>query len=786
MRIHTPFRWSSLVIALAAMASATTPSTAVEPPAKSGSARSKPARAERAAPALPQRLVDDAAASVAEVPLPVRKWSSNFRDLGVARPMGLRGVESEASVGVGVRRDEIVESARLTLTFTLSPSVLPNLSHLKVMLNDETVRTLVLDKDRLGTSQTVEIDLDPRYFADYNRFRFQFIGHYTLECEMPNHSSLWATVSNESRLDLTLRQLPIRNDLALLPAPFFDPRDNRPVVVPLVYGSAASMGVYKASGSLASWMGMLAGYRGNRFPVLVNQLPDRHAVVVATNASRPDFLKDLPPVERPTLMVQDHPRAPGAKLLLLLGKDDAQVQMAADALALGKAALSGQRIEVSGLVYPPATKPYDAPRWITTQRPVRLSELVSSPSDLQLRGSVLNDTVSIYTRMAPDLFTWNAKGVPLNLSYRYTPTTVSDHGTLNVSINNQFIEAYPLQSSGDRNTGKSTVLLPLFDDGNALTRSDLKIPAFMIGGDNQLQFAFQIPPNDLGRCRSSQPAELFAAIDPQSTIDLTGFRHYIAMPNLAAYANGGFPFTRMPDLAQTSVVLPNTPTAADLQIYLTAIARLSAATGYPGTRFRLVNAAQIRDVPESDLLVVSRGDSDGLLAGWHKHLPALVSAGVRSVQPLERAFGALSDLFLMEGGYRLSSSGGLATLEGDGPLAAMVGFESPLHPGRSVVALTATDDTAMDWLSKGLNDAGQIQRLRGDLSLFRAEAVESFRVQPVYYVGDLPWWQRLWFHLHGHPLILAAVGILTGLLLTFVAYGTLRAMARRRMEPDHG
>ena len=112
-----------------------------------------------------------------------------------------------------------------------------------------------------------------------------------------------------------------------------------------------------------------------------------------------------------------------------------------------------------------------------------------------------------------------------------------------------------LATQGVAGSGEQNVGFHIGTDANT---------AFMIGGDNQLQFAFQIPPNDLGRCRSAPPTELFAAIDPQSTIDLTAFRHYLAMPNLAAYANSGFPFTRVPDLAQTSIILPNQPTTADV------------------------------------------------------------------------------------------------------------------------------------------------------------------------------------------------------------------------------
>jgi hypothetical protein len=112
---------------------------------------------------------------------------------------------------------------------------------------------------------------------------------------------------------------------------------------------------------VASWLGVLASYRGNRFPVFQDALPPGHAVVIATNDRRPAFLKDMPPVEQPTLSMVAHPQVPGARLLLVLGKDDAQVQTAAAALALGKAALSGQSMRVTGLELPPPRKAYDAP-----------------------------------------------------------------------------------------------------------------------------------------------------------------------------------------------------------------------------------------------------------------------------------------------------------------------------------------------------------------------------------------------------------------------------------------
>ena len=715
---------------------------------------------------------------------PVSRWSVRLQDLGAGGVMRLRGTQSEASVGLGIRRDEQVESARLRLQFTLSPALLADLSHLKVSFNDQLIQTITLPKERLGQPHQVDLDIHPAYFADYNRLQFQFIGHYTLECEESEHSSLWAQVSGESVLDLRLRRLPLKTDLALLPAPFFDPRDSRQVDVAVVYGAAPGMGELKAAGVVAGWMGALAAYRGNKFSVFENELPLHSAIVVASNARRPDFLKDLLPVEQPTLSMMEHPELPGAKLLLVLGKDDAQLEQAVQALVLDRAALSGRTLQVNQLQLPELRKAYDAPRWVSSERVVPLGELVERPEELQLRGISLYDTIRVNARMAPDLFTWNARGVPLRLQYRYTPTPLSDRGALNVAVNGQFLKSYPLYASGE-NQGYVSALLPVIGDAPGKTLSELKIPAFMVGGDNQMQFTFAIPSVNLGRCRSTQPMELQAALDPQSSIDLTGFDHYIAMPNLAVFANSGYPFTKYADLSQTAIVLPSQPTVTDVQAYLTAVARMAASTGYVGTRFMLLSATQLEQARERDILLITHGDHDGVLQRWKADLPALLAAGQRSVQPLERGLNRFYELFRVGEGAPSKPGEGMTTLQGDGSLAAMVGLESPLMKGRSVVALTATDAEAMRLIAYSLSEIDQRNRLHGDLSLLRADAIDSFRINPVYYVGDLAWYKRLWFHLHHHPLLLALLGVVAGLAVTLVAYGTLRSMARRRLERDN-
>jgi hypothetical protein len=203
-----------------------------------------------------------------------------------------------------------------------------------------------------------------------------------------------------------------------------------------------------------------------------------------------------------------------------------------------------------------------------------------------------------------------------------------------------------------------------------------------------------------------------------------------------------------------------------------------------GTRFKLLKAADWEQARGTDMLVVAHADSDGLLARWGHNLPALIDKGSRSIRPLDRALGSVMDFFSIDTERRLASAGGKAILEGKGPLAAIAGLQSPLDADRTVVVLTATDTASLQTIANALTDPGKVQSMRGDLSLLRADAVESFRINPVYYVGDLPWWRKIWFALHSYPTLLALVGIVTGLLLSFIVFVGLRSMARRRLNPQ--
>ncbi|HVT34502.1 MAG TPA: cellulose biosynthesis cyclic di-GMP-binding regulatory protein BcsB, partial [Nevskiaceae bacterium] len=268
-----------------------------------------------------------------------------------------------------------------------------------------------------------------------------------------------------------------------------------------------------------------------------------------------------------------------------------------------------------------------------------------------------------------------------------------------------------------------------------------------------------------------------SAIDPDSTIDLRRFPHYTAMPNLALFANAGFPFSKYADLAETALVLPDQPSATDLEAALFLLGRMGRVTGVPAQRFTLAHAAEAGRLADFDLLVI---DAGSLLEQWKQNLPAVIDKSRRYITPQTPAPSYDREI---PDQPRQNPAAWKVDLNSSGPLGALLGFESPIGGKRSVIALTASSADALGSVLDALEDPAGVTQVRGDVAFVRGRDVASFEIEPKYYVGHLPLWLGLRFMLSDHPLLLALLGILAGLLLALTVHWQLKRIAARRLSP---
>ena len=747
----------------------------------------EPAQAPTApAPETPEQPVGQVMPGVPGADAPVVAQNGPSRDVKltfaqIAPPPGsmvLRGVNPNGSIEFGMRSDEVVSKAMLNLEYTPSPSLLPIQSQLKVYLNDELMGVLPVTKEQLGKKTLAQMPINPLFITDFNRVRLEFVGHYRDVCENPASSTLWLDVGRSSVLDLTYQTLPVKNGLSHFPVPFFDPRDNRQVTLPVVFAGSPDLMQQQAASIVSSWFGSRAGWRGQHFPVMYNTLPDRNAIVFATNDKRPDFLRDHPPVKAPVIEMISHPDNPYVKLLVVFGRDDNDLLQAAKGIAQGNILFRGDSVVVDEVKPLLARKPYDAPNWVRTDRAVTFGELKTYKEQLQSTG-LEPAAISLSLNLPPDLYLLRSNGIDMNLNYRYTTPPSKDSSRMDISLNDQFLQAFSLNSTQESN--RLLLRLPVLQ-GLIDGKTDVSIPALKLGAMNQLRFDFQymnpMPGGSVDNCVTFQPVQNHVVIGDDSTIDFSKYYHFIAMPDLRAFANAGFPFSRMADLSETIAVMPKNPNEAQMETLLDVTGTIGAQTGFPSINLNITDDSRQIQGKDADIMVI--GTIPDALKD-DKRIDLLVQATQSWVNTPMRQTTFPS--IMPDEADRAPDA--KSTITSAGAMAAVVGFQSPFNDQRSVVALLADSPRGYELLTEAMNDSGKRAAMFGSVSVIRESGVNSLRVGDIYYVGHLPWFERLWYALSNHPVLLAILAAVSVVLLAWVLWRLLRIISRRRLDPDN-
>jgi len=286
-----------------------------------------------------------------------------------------------------------------------------------------------------------------------------------------------------------------------------------------------------------------------------------------------------------------------------------------------------------------------------------------------------------------------------------------------------------------------------------------------------------MPGGSVDNCITFQPVQNHVVIGDDSTIDFSKYYHFLAMPDLRAFANASFPFSRMADLSETIVVMPKTPNEGQVSTLLDAMASVGGQTGLPAVNVTLTDdGSKIQD-KDADIMVI--GTIPDKLKD-DKRIDLLVQATESWVNtPLRQSDfpSIMPDKIDREATVK-------TRVNSSGPMAAIVGFQSPYNDQRSVIALLADSPRGYELLNNAMNDSGKRAAMFGSVSVIRESGVNSLRVGDVYYVGHLPWFERMWYALANHPVLLAIFAAISVVLLAWVMWRLLRIISRRRLHSD--
>ena len=721
--------------------------------------------------------------------LPPGQFDNRFTlsDVGVQDTVVLRGVDASHTVYFAVPQTEVVKTAVLHLRYHFSPGLLPAISHLKVSINGTLFATLPVVNSPRGAvadgtpGQKVSVTRESESSAlleatlpvpadmlvHDNQLTFEFIGHYTNQCEDPSHTTLWSQVDANSSMELTGNLLPLQDDLKLLPLPFYDPAVNLHPVVPIVFLNRPSMQAIQAAGVVASWFGVLTDYRSVRFPVSFGQIPQGNAIIISENAGELPASLNVQAASGPTIAIRTNPSDPYSKVLIVTGGSADDTLKAAQALSMHGDLWQGSQVGVN-FSHPARSKPDDAPRWLPTDRITTVGQIMNT-GDLQGDGSV---AVPIYMRIPPDLDLqdWNHGAVPFHMDYRYNPVPLANASTLQVFMNGAYVSSTPM---------------PHTDRATQRLQTNISVPIDDIQPFSQtmnVKFVFQIAKK--GACQDTAPLNLQGAIVKDSYLDIRGIPHLAVLPNLQLFANAGFPFTRMKDLSDTTVILPDSPAADEIETFLTLMGHFGAETGYPALDVTVAGPDGLKSDGRKDYIVLGTVEDQSAFGTLDDGLPVQISTGGLHIQDTQGFFAPMAHAW-----WKVRSSdrvqSGQLEVSGALPDALLEGIEWPRNSGKSVVVIAVRDHEVIPTFLSSFIRVSASSDISQSVSVLHGTEFVSYRIGNDHYrVGSISLltWLSLFFS--RFPASVVALVIVACLLIATFVRMSLRRRARLRLQGE--
>jgi cellulose synthase (UDP-forming) len=732
--------------------------------------------------------------TLAQKPVPPGSFDNTFRltDVNVPDTIVLRGVDAYHSVFFSVPQTQVVKTAKFHVYYHFSPGLLPDISHLKVSLNGTLFATLpvttqptqlnpdltpeqkvaeqqVLNVTRNENNALLEatLTMPAEMLVHNNELTFEFIGHYTLQCEDPSHSTLWSHVDSSSTIELAGSLLPLQNDLKLLPLPFYDAAVNLHPVIPIVFLSQPSQHAMRAAGIVASYFGILTNDHPVHFPVSFGTIPAGNAIVIGENATDLPASLNVTSISGPTIAMRTNPVDPYSKVLVITGDTPDNLVTAAQILVLQRDMLAGEQQTGQLVQKPRERKPDDAPRWLSTDKDKRATlGDVTEGNNLQGDGSV---PVGVYLRLPPDLY---MEGGPQNLgyhvSYRYNGIPLANESSLQVYMNGAYVSSTPMphteQASAKLDTVVPVPVVTLRPFSNSLL----------------MRFVFQIAKK--GKCQDTAPLNLQGAILKDSYLDIQDIPHWAIMPNLEIFANAGYPFTRKADLADTAVVLPDSPSSEEIEMFLTFMGHFGAQTGYPVLNLTVTDSSGMKSDRAKDYLVMGTMEDQPALGNLSQALPVRVDSSGLHIQDTQGFFAPLQHGWWKVRSSEHVQSGQLETSNGL-PDALIEGLEWPRGSSRSVVVIALRDKTVVSNFLDIFLKTSQSSDIQQSVSVLHRTHFVSYRIgNDSYRVGSLSWWIRFNMFFSEYPVFVVITTVIFCILMAALIRAMLRRRARTRLQ----
>lgn len=635
-------------------------------------------------------------------PLAAGKYVLEFnRSPVVGNRLRLRSIYDETRLRFTRPRAWKPKTAKLQVRFRHSPALYATRSNLTAYINGASVGSLPLNKKQ-GEIGSAIFDIPPDIIQDYNEVVLAALQNNSPTCTQdPFDPSLWTEILPDSKLVFDFQPQPIALNFSRYPYPIFDDLSLEPNQLAYLLPNAVEEPWLTATTRFQANIGRFAQYRplNTRLLMTIDEIqPNERLIIIGTPKTQPALAKLTLPLSIKDGQVRDDkqkvlPNDAGVVMLtttadklhpvlVITGNGAEGVAKAVQFLIqprdrqLG----TGQAIVVRQVTDVPVPPTREWAGYLPTGNRFQLKDLTTFDNkpheDMTVRGADAPVMEFDFRALPDDQF---ATGNFITLNYSYSPQVNPLTSLVEVQLDGLALAGKKLDSV----TGGSHETLRV------------ALPEDRIKPNSKIRIRFQLDPRERRSCNRALDQQLWGTVHADTSFELN--RTNVAQVPDLKLLQYGYPFAAPQDLSKTAIVLPKTPTQADLSLLLEVSARLGRLSKAEAVKLDVFRADKLPDTERSD-----------------RHLIAI---GTREQFPLPDALQ--SEGFTLQDAFRRQrGQSQIQTLpDAEGMVKEIV---SPWNRDRVLLLLSGQTRTGLDQVRDLLNRDFLFFQLREDTMLIGA------------------------------------------------------------------
>lgn len=711
----------------------------------------------------------------------IKPYASKITLTNMGSPKGIEIYPGQKSAGISFTLpiDKVITSARLDLYVSMTEAMQGNTNHIDVKVNGQALGSLPVAKTEITN---YELDIPAEYLAQENSLTLEMTDEEFV-CKIDYSGKQKILIDPESYLSVNGYNLELGSDLSLFPLPFFDKFNSAQTLINFVLPKNTSTDILYGPLMLASYFGTIADYRTVKFNVSSDTLPQDNSIVFAHPGQTVAGI-DMPKKEG--IYIKDHPYSRPYKNIFIVAKNKSAFIKAVYSLVKANLSTATDYLKIKD-DKPELREAYDAPNWITSNKKVLLSSLLKNNQSLVTHGYT-HGPLNLSFKAAPDLYQLYEDSGDLYVAYEFPLDKNIDENEsgLNMLLSGAFLDKLPVNKKG--------LLENIWRLSGGDAREDkrhVQISPSMIYGDNNLELYFDLRLKPNTPCSVISDPNVKSVIDESSYIDLSKTRHFARLPNLSYFVGASFPFTRYSDFSHTVVLLPDNPTAVELNTLMNMVARAGNSTGSMVSYEQVVIGSDLFTkepgfFEDKDLLVISNLSHKDYLSKLFDGSAFIFNGNELNIYD----YGLISfrgGFFrglrrFLSGDFRAENLDANRYVRTSMAWRGFLSFLSPFDSDKIAVVVTATDDEELDKLTDDLSNSKVNREVRGDITLISGlNKVMSFNVGDYIFSGNVSTSFKILTFAGEHVIWLCISSFIVLILLSYIISKYLQRRSRARL-----